>query len=128
MALQNLSFATAFTVAAVSRSQAYSTTRQPGKAFEDLELAFKLKGIGYSDLLFSRLVDIAQTIITLRAIQTGQQFHCWTDDQCQRVHRIHSEAIARKRFTRDQSTQTWPSAIRGNSTKLVSSKSFNVPT
>ena len=80
MAMQNLSIAKAFTVAVVSRSQAYSATQQPEKAFEDLELAFKLRGLGYSDLLIARLVDIAQARITLRAIQTGQQFHSWTDD------------------------------------------------
>jgi hypothetical protein len=57
-------------------------------AFEYAKLGFRLIQITNSDILMSRLVQIAQTIFALEALNAAQTYHAWTDAQWQELESI----------------------------------------
>ena len=57
-------------------------------AFEYAKLGFRLIQITNSDILISRLVQIAQTIFALEALNAAQTYHAWTDAQWQELESI----------------------------------------
>ena len=57
-------------------------------AFENTKLGFRITQITDSDILISRLVQIAQTIFALEALNAAQTYHAWTDVQWQELESI----------------------------------------
>jgi hypothetical protein len=70
-----------FTQCAAWRSVAWNSRGEPEAAYRDLQTALRLLEIGDSDLLISRLVQWAQSAITLNAVMAAQQYHAWNEDQ-----------------------------------------------
>ena len=75
MLLPHLSYLKGMTGASVVRSQAASVLGDSENAFRYINLCFQLADIGDSDLLISRLVQMAQIHITSDALWTAQQYH-----------------------------------------------------
>lgn len=57
-------------------------------SYQYARLAFQLSETGDSDLLISRLVQIAQIHIALETIMAAQQAHLWTDEQWVQIRSI----------------------------------------
>ncbi len=85
MLLPHLATLKAFSFNATHQSQAASLQGNSADAFRYIRLGLTLSQAGDSDLLISRLVQFAQSIITLNAVRTAQQFHSGTDAQWQAV-------------------------------------------
>ncbi len=81
MLLPHLSHLKALTQTAKVRSQAAAMVYDSEGTFRMLHLGLGLSQTGDSDLLISRLVQFAQTAITLEGIRTAQQFHVGKDAQ-----------------------------------------------
>ena len=79
--LPHLAKLKAFTQCATWRSMAWNSRGEPEAAYRDLRTALRLLEIGDSDLLISRLVQWAQSAITLNAVMAAQQYHAWNGDQ-----------------------------------------------
>ncbi|MBT5706474.1 hypothetical protein OAH36_02350 [Verrucomicrobia bacterium] len=65
----------------ILRAKAAAITGDASETFRMIEIGIKLAETGDSDLLISRLVQNAQTLITLEAIRVAQQFHTGSDEQ-----------------------------------------------
>ena len=94
MLLPHLSNLKSLSQGATLRSQAASMTGNADEAFRMIRLGQRLVETGDSDLLISRLVQFAQSLINANAIRVAQQFHVGSDAQWAEV----SEAIDRLDF------------------------------
>ena len=81
MLLPHLANLRTFSRTAGLRASAAAMTGDASETFRMIELGMKLAETGDSDLLISRLVQIAQTINTLQSIRVAQQFHVGTEEQ-----------------------------------------------
>ncbi len=91
MLLPHLSHLRTFTISARLRSQASAINQNADEAFRMLQFGLQLAQTGDSDLLISRLVQIAQVVTSLEGIRTIQQFHLGTDDQWKEIDERLSE-------------------------------------
>ena len=85
MLLPHLAQLKSFTRTAALRTTAGAALGRNAEAFEDIQLAIRLIHTGDSDLVISRLVQMAQTVLVLNAIRAAQQFHVWNDDQWREI-------------------------------------------
>jgi hypothetical protein len=81
MLLPHLATLRTFSNTVTLRSMAAAITGNATETFRMIEIGMKLAETGDSDLLISRLVQNAQTLITLESIRVAQQFHTGNDEQ-----------------------------------------------
>lgn len=81
MLLPHLSKLKNFSQIAQIDSVMHNTLGNSDRAFESAKLAFQLSRTGDSDILISRLVQIAQQSIALETLVTAQNYHAWNDTQ-----------------------------------------------
>lgn len=83
MLLPHLAYLKRFTQFAYYRSAACAIKGDAEEAFRMLRLGFQLAQTGDSDILISRLVQMAQVRIILNGVHIAQQFHVGNDAQWQ---------------------------------------------
>lgn len=83
MLLPHLSHLKRFTQFANYRSAACAMNGDADETFRMLRLGFQLVKTGHSDILISRLVQMAQVRIFLNGVHIAQQFHVGNDEQWQ---------------------------------------------
>lgn len=83
MLLPHLSHLKRFTQFANSRGAAGAIKGDAEETFRMLHLGFQLAQTGHSDILISRLVQMAQVRIILNGVHIAQQFHIGNDKQWQ---------------------------------------------
>ncbi len=95
-------------------------------SFENTRLAFQLSQTGDSDILISRLVQIAQQIIALETLVAAQNHHAWNETQWMEVKEIlenidmiqimpdslRSERALGRASIEPLMSQTWTEAMR----------------
>ena len=79
--LPHLSKMKAFSQIAHMDSIIHSTLGNSNNSFESAKLALKLSETGDSDILISRLVQIAQQTIALETLVSAQNHHSWNEAQ-----------------------------------------------
>ena len=94
MMLPHLSYLKRFTLFAYYRSAACAVNGDAEEAFRMLRLGFQLAQTGDSDILISRLVQMAQVRIILNGVHIAQQFHVGNDKQWQSL----AEALHQQNF------------------------------
>ncbi len=85
MLLPHLTHLKRFTQFANYRSAAGAMNGDAEETFRMLQLGFQLVHTGDSDILISRLVQMAQVRIVLNGVHITQQFHIGNDEQWQRL-------------------------------------------
>jgi hypothetical protein len=81
MLLPHLATLRTFCRTTTLRAKAAAITGDASETFRMIEISMTLAETGDSDLLISRLVQNAQTLITLESIRVAQQFHVGNDEQ-----------------------------------------------
>ncbi len=81
--LFHLTYLKRFTQFANSRGAACAMNGDADETFRMLRLGFQLAHTGHSDVLISRLVQMAQVRIILNGVHIAQQFHVGNDEQWQ---------------------------------------------
>lgn len=81
MLLPQLARLKSFTQTAALLTTAEAAFGRPAESFENAQLGLSLVQTGDSDLAISRLLQMAQLTIMLRAVRDAQQFHVWSEEQ-----------------------------------------------